>query len=500
MVHATNDGGVVAVETMARALAAQEQTASLPLVVDLDGTLTPGDTLYESLMLAVKRRPAILLSLPGWLLHGKAQLKARLAEASGFDADNLPLRQQVLDFLRAEKARGRRLILATAAHRSIADSVAKRTGLFDEVIASEGDTNLKGDAKLTAIRSRIGPRFSYAGDSPADLPIWSASESAIIVGNPRGTADLRRSGKVEREFAKESAGPMVWLKALRVHQWTKNLLIFVPLLTSFTLFEPGNLVAALLAFAAFCCAASATYLINDLLDLESDRSHPRKQNRPLAACRIGIPEALFAAALLMGLAMLLALFVGPRFTALLLAYVVLTSAYTWQLKHYVLMDVLMLATLYTLRILAGSVAIGVVLSSWLLAFSIFMFFSLALVKRCSELVTLRQTARQKTSGRDYNIEDLLVLWPMGVSAGLCSVVVFGLFISTPEMQARYGSPELMWLVGIGLMYWIGRLWIKTARGEMHDDPLVFALRDYGSRVAIIAIIVLSIAAHAIHLP
>ena len=471
-----------------------------PLVVDLDGTLTPGDTLYESMVHAIKHKPSVLLSLPLWLLRGKAELKARLAEASGYSADTLPLRGAFLAYLRDEQARGRRIILATAAHRSIAESVARRTGLFDEVLATEGATNLKGETKLAAIRKQVGTRFAYAGDSTADLGIWHASAGAIVVGSPRGINSVRKEGRIEREFDREPAGPLVWMKALRVHQWTKNLLIFVPLLTSFSLFNISSVVAAVLAFAAFSCAASATYLINDLLDLESDRSHPRKCERPLAACRIGIPQALAAAAGLMVVAAVLALAVGPAFALLLGTYVVLTSAYTWLLKHYVLMDVLMLATLYTLRIAAGSVAIGVTLSSWLLAFSVFMFLSLALVKRCSELVALQQVSRRKTSGRDYNVQDLVVLWPMGVGAGLCSVVVFGLFISTPEMQSRYGTPELMWLVGIALLYWLGRLWIKTSRGEMHDDPIVFALRDYGSRVTIAASIAFTIAAHAFRLP
>ena len=466
-----------------------------PLVVDLDGTLTPTDTLVECVVGAIRRRPANLLRLPLWLLRGRAALKARVADEAGFSATHLPLHEPLLAYLREQKANGRQLVLATAAHRSVAGSVSQALGLFDHVLASDDGRNLKGTAKLAAIVERIGPRFVYAGDSACDRPIWAAAEAAIIIGSPRGSRQLRGSGRIEREFPHQRAGLATWLRALRVHQWLKNLLLFVPLLTSFAFFEPRALLAATMGFLAFSCVASATYLVNDLLDLGADRNHPRKRHRPLAAGRIPIVTALGAGALLLCTGLVLAALVNPAFVALLLAYLALTSAYSWVLKHYVLLDVMMLATLYTLRILAGSVAIGVATSSWLLAFSVFMFFSLALVKRCSELVSLMELSRHKTSGRDYNVTDLLVLWPLGVGAGLCSVVVFGLFISTPDTQARYASPQLMWLVGLGLMYWLGRLWIKTARGQMHDDPLVFALRDFGSRVTVVAMVAATLAAH-----
>lgn len=466
-----------------------------PLVVDLDGTLTPTDTLAESVVRAVRRRPANLLRLPLWLLRGRAALKARVADEADFSATHLPLHEPLLAYLREQKASGRQLVLATAAHHSVAGSVSQALGLFDQVLASDAGRNLKGAEKLAAIIERVGPRFAYAGDSACDRPIWAAAEAAIIIGSPRGSRQLRSSGRIEQEFAVERAGPSTWLRALRVHQWLKNLLLFVPLLTSFAFLDPPSVLAAVLGFFAFSCVASATYLVNDLLDLGADRTHPRKRHRPLAAGRIPITTALAVGAGLLCTGLVLAALVNPRFVALLLAYLVLTSAYSWVLKHYVLLDVMMLATLYTLRILAGSVAIGVATSSWLLAFSVFMFFSLALVKRCSELVSLMELSRHKTSGRDYNVTDLLVLWPLGVGAGLCSVVVFGLFISTPDTQLRYASPQLMWLVGLGLMYWLGRLWIKTARGQMHDDPLVFALRDFGSRVTVIAMVAATLAAH-----
>jgi 4-hydroxybenzoate polyprenyltransferase len=354
---------------------------------------------------------------------------------------------------------------------------------------------MKGRAKLQAIQQQVGQRFSYAGDSGADVEIWKQSASAVIIGSPRGSDTIRRSVPIEREFPDAPAGFLVWLRAMRAHQWVKNLLLFVPLLTSFAFLDYVKTFAAILAFLSFCLAASATYLINDLWDLENDRLHHRKKQRPLASARISIPTALAVAMVLLTTALAIAWFVGSRLLLTLVAYLVLTSAYSWTLKKVMLIDVLVLASLYTLRILAGSFAIGVHTSSWLLVFSIFMFFSLALVKRCSELVAIGRTAQTSARGRNYRVSDLAVLWPMGIGAGLCSVIVFAMFISTIESARNYESPHLMWLVVVGLVYWISRLWIKTARGEMHDDPLVFAIKDFGSRFTVAAMIAVTVVAH-----
>lgn len=255
----------------------------------------------------------------------------------------------------------------------------------------------------------------------------------------------------------------------------------------------------IVAFFAFSLAASATYVVNDLWDLENDRSHPRKRNRPFANASITIPAGITVAAGALMVALLLAAFISKSFLLMLVLYITLTSAYSWVLKEYVLIDALMLSLLYTLRILAGAVAINISTSSWLLAFSVFIFFSLALVKRCSELVSLRQIGGEAARGRDYRVTDLIVLWPLGIGAALCAVVVFGLFISAAETQARYVSAQLLWFVAIGLIYWLARLWIKTARGEMHDDPLVFALKDLGSRMTILAMLLATLVAHFIHI-
>lgn len=475
-------------------------TANTPLVVDLDGTLTPTDTLVESLIKLVKQSPLNLLRLPIWLSRGRAGFKDAIAAHVSIDAGLLPYREPLLDYLRQEKSRGRPIWLATAAHRSIAESVAAHLNLFDRVLATEAGHNLKGQAKLQAIRQSAGDAFVYAGDSRADLPIWQAAQAAVLVGvSPGVTEQVKRAVPVEHEIQANRAGLAVLLKALRVHQWLKNLLLFVPLLTAFSFLEIGKLATTILAFLSFSFAASATYVVNDLWDLDNDRAHLRKRHRPFASASLPILHGLAVAGAILILAFALAFAVSQSFVLMLLVYLVLTSSYSWVLKEYVLIDVLMLSLLYTLRILAGSVAIGIATSSWLLAFSVFMFLSLALVKRCAELVTLEQNGTQSTRGRDYRVGDLVVLWPLGVGAALAAVVVFGLFINVPETQARYATPHLLWFVAFGLIYWLARLWIKTSRGEMHDDPVIYAIKDRGSRVTVFGMIAVMLIAHFLKL-
>jgi len=474
--------------------------ARAPLVVDLDGTLTPTDTLVESVVVVIKASPFNLLRLPLWLLKGRSGFKEAVATRATIDAARLPYCEPLLEYLRGEKAKGRPIILATAAHRSIAEAVSTHLGLFDEVLATEAGRNLKGKTKLESITQHCGSEFIYVGDSNVDVPIWQAAQGAVLVGVAANTAALVRSTvPVEKEFAKEDRGLRVWLRALRLHQWVKNLLLFVPLLTAFSFVEIGKLATMMVAFVAFSLAASATYIVNDLHDLDADRAHPRKRLRPFAGARLPIIHGVLAAAACMAVALVLAWAVSGRFLAMLLAYVALTTAYSWILKQQVLVDVLMLSLLYTLRILAGSVAVGIVTSTWLLAFSVFIFLSLALVKRCAELVSLGRSGGEATRGRDYRVSDLVVLWPLGVGAALSAAVVFGLFINAPETQARYATPQLLWLVAVGLIYWLARLWIKTSRGEMHDDPVIYALKDRGSRVTVLVMIATMLVAHFVSL-
>lgn len=471
-----------------------------PIVVDLDGTLTPTDTLVESTITLAKKNPFALFNLPFKLLKGRAELKSYVASKAKLSVENFPWNEELLSYLKKEKSKGRKIILATAAHHSIADKVAQHLDIFDDVISTTETHNLKGKNKLAAIQQLLGDNFIYAGDHRADIPIWKSASGAILVSvDTKVAKSLRREILIEHEFPKESISLKTWLRAIRMHQWLKNLLIFVPLLTAFSFLNLDKLTSTILAFIAFSLTASSTYIVNDLWDLEADRAHPRKKNRPFASAQIPILKGLGLAGILLVISFLIAAFVSWHFFLMLFFYLILTSVYSWVLKRYVLIDVLMLSFLFTLRVLAGSVAANIETSSWLLAFSIFIFLSLALIKRCSELITLRLAGTQNTKGRDYQVSDLDVLIPLGVTAGMSAVVVFGLFINTPQTQANYDSPELLWCAGLGLIYWLARLWIKTSRGEMHDDPLVFALKDFGSQITIASIIATTLLAHFIQL-
>ncbi|WP_080431532.1 UbiA family prenyltransferase [Burkholderia ubonensis] len=316
------------------------ETRDLPLVVDLDGTLTTTDTLAESVIRAVRRKPASLLRFPFWLASGRSTFKARIAEQADLRVEHLPYREPLVEYLEQEQQRGRKIVLATAAHRSIAERVGEHLDLFDEVIATDGETNLKGEAKLESIRKHVGERFVYAGDSKADLPVWAAAQGAILAGAaPAVTATIRDTVRVEREFSNECVNVATWCKALRVHQWLKNLLLFVPLLTAFAFFDADKIGTLVLAFFALSLGASATYIANDLWDLDNDRRHPRKRNRPFAKGTLSIAQGIGGGAVLLTLAFALACAVSAQFAAMFVLYLTLTTAYSWRLKSIVLLDV-----------------------------------------------------------------------------------------------------------------------------------------------------------------
>ena len=469
---------------------------NLPIVVDLDGTLTLSDTLAESIIQLVRANPVNVFRLPFWLTTGRAACKNAVASHAALAVERLPYRKPLLAYLAQEKERGRKILLATAAHKTIAERVAKHLGLFDEVLATDCDTNLKGEVKLQKVRASVGDQFVYAGDSLADLPIWSACQHAVLAGvSHRLAGVVRKKAVVEREFRSESVRLTVWLKALRVHQWLKNLLLFVPMLTAFSFADSHKLVVLAFAFVSMSLGASATYICNDLWDIDNDRLHPRKRNRPFASGALSIHSGIVGAAGLLLVSLALALATSVGFAAMLLLYLALTTLYSLLLKARVVVDVLTLSLLYTLRIVAGAVAIHIPVSHWLLAFSVFTFLNLALVKRCSELVSLRENGLVTTAGRDYRVQDLEILWPLGTGAAMAAVVVFGLFISSPETASRYAVPELLWFVAVGLVYLFTRLWVMTARGQMHDDPLIHLIEDRSCRLTILVMLITVMAAH-----
>ncbi len=471
---------------------------AVPLVVDLDGTLTYVDTLAELSVRLIKSAPLSVFLFPWYLLKGKAAFKEFVCTRQTFDPRTIPYREDLLGYIRAQRRNGRRTILATAAHKSIAQAVAAHLKLFDQILASDHLTNLKGKAKLAAIRCEVGQKFSYAGDSAADLPIWRAATTAVLVNcAARVTRAINGVVVIERTFAGKSPLErlIAWASMLRLHQWVKNLLIFVPLVTSFQFLNLSKVAVLVQGFLAFSLVASATYVANDIWDLQSDRAHPRKRHRPIARGSISIVSGAISVLALLLAGMALAWFDSRPFAWVLVGYLTLTIVYSWALKALVLLDVLMLSLLFALRILAGSVLASAPVSTWLFGFSVFMFISLALVKRAGELVTLGQLGEPATRGRDYRVTDLNILLPLGVGTALSAIVVFCLFISAPETQIRYRSPELLWLVAFGLVYWSARLWVKVSRGEMHDDPIVYAARDLNSRLMISGMVALVLLAH-----
>jgi 4-hydroxybenzoate polyprenyltransferase/phosphoserine phosphatase len=474
----------------------QDLQAEAPLYVDLDGTLIKTDLAVESTLALLHRAPWMIFMLPLWLLRGRAHLKAQLAQRVTLDCQRLPFNTAFDAYLRDQAARGRALYLATASHHSFAQPVAARAGYFRGVLASDAQRNLRGERKLEAILEHCpGGVFDYAGNARADLPIWSKARRAIVV-NPVGdvAAGATRHTTVEKIFEDRPGSLSSWLMQLRVHQWAKNLLLGVPLLTAHKADWP-SLAAVAIAFGAFCLVASATYMFNDLMDLDADRAHPRKRTRPFAAGDLPVLAGVLLVPLLLALGLALSLLLPCAFSVALLAYLALTLGYSFQLKRMMMLDVIVLAALYTIRIIAGAIAIGVVLSSWLLAFSMFVFFSLALVKRSSELLTMKRLLRSDLSGRDYRVSDTAAVGAMGIAAGYLSVIVLAFFVDDPETRRNYASPGLLWLLCPLMLYWLSRLWLKTARGEMHDDPLVFSMRDPASWVVLagmIAVVLIAI--------
>src|SRR5215813_1854042 len=425
----------------------RESGAEPPLFVDLDGTLVKSDLLIESLLALVKREPMACLSVIGWLRSGRGHLKSRIADKVTINAATLPYHRKFLDYLRAEAARGRPLYLATASNQKLADKIANHLGIFRGVVASNREVNLKGPSKLAEIRrvSR-GGQFDYAGNARSDIDIWRHARHAVLVNpQPRVESAARKIGNVSEVFDDRQKRFSAHVKALRLHQWLKNLLLFVPMLTAHA-WRPEVLVQACVAVVAFGLAASSVYLLNDMLDLESDRCHPRKCTRPFAAGVVPLLHGVALTAVLVLMSLALGAVLSNRFLAVLGLYLALSTAYSVYLKQNVLIDVIVLALLYTLRVIAGAVAIEVVMSFWLLAFSMFIFMSLALAKRCAELVSLKQVGTVRAGGRDYAVSDLNSLSIMGTASGYLSVLVLALFINSQDITVRYSNPQTLWLL------------------------------------------------------
>ena len=461
-----------------------------PLCVDLDGTLIKTDLLWESLLALLKQNPLSMFLLPFWLLKGRAYLKHQIAQRVTLDASTLPYDQDLVEFLSNERRSGRELILATASHVSFAQLVATHLGLFDgRVFGSDRSINLKGARKVALLVERYGTRqFAYAGNSVADLPVWAEANEAIVVSASAGLASRAEAlAPVTRVFSQPGSWLKQIVKALRVHQWAKNVLVFIPVVSSHQLTNRPLMIQAALAFLSFSLSASSVYIVNDCLDLASDRRHPRKKYRPFASGRLSIPFGFCLAAGCLAAGIALAFWLPRMFLLVLAGYLVLTTAYSSYLKQFVLLDVIVLAQLYTVRVYGGGAATEVVPSHWLLTFSLFLFLSLALVKRFTELRLASQSEVTELHGRGYWVTDVEHISSIGTASGLIAVLVLALYISSKEVLLLYSHAELLWLVCPVMLYWISRVWMLAYRNRMDDDPVVFAVKDPKSYVMAVLI-------------
>jgi 4-hydroxybenzoate polyprenyltransferase len=450
------------------------------IVVDLDGTLVLTDTFAATLFEALRKHPSCLPAVIAALLRGLAFCKRLTASLARLDVASLPYNEPLIDYLRQQRAFGRRLILATGADLSIATDVAKHLGIFDEVIGSDRGRNVTGDEKVRAIQERIGDTpFTYAGNSRADLRVWRHSQAAILVGAPRSCErELRDAGiAVQREFGRTQLTWSALVRCLRVHQWSKNILVFVPILLAHRIGNPLVMGQALIAFLTLSLCASALYIVNDLLDLQADRLHPNKRRRPLASGEVTIEAGLGIGALLAIVAAGLAMFLPLQGRFLLAGYAGASLVYSLKLKRMLFLDVVSLALLYAVRVLYGGSATGIRISAWTLVFSLFLFTSLATVKRLAELRRVNAIAAGTQEYRGYKEVDVNQLSSLAAAGGYVAVLVLALYINSPEVELLYRHPQGLWLLCPILIYWISRLTLIANRGHLDDDPVAFALKD-----------------------
>jgi 4-hydroxybenzoate polyprenyltransferase/phosphoserine phosphatase len=487
---------------MGTATGTKPAVASSPvLCVDLDGTLIRGDVFWECILALLKSRPYYLVLLPFWLLSGRAFLKRQLAAHVELNPARLPYRQEVVELLRKEKANGRHIALTTATDSRIAEKVSVYLGLFDEVHGSDGQLNLKGAYKADFLAQQYSKAgFEYLGDSAADVAVWRKATAAYVVGTPARAAQAAAVTTLKLAILEPrlSFFPSLrtWFDAVRGHHWAKNLLLFLPLALSHNL-SAEPVLRTLAGFVLYGLCASGLYILNDLLDLHSDREHPWKKERPFAAGAISIPGGLLASVILLTSALGLGCLLDIQFGCVLVAYATLTMLYSLYLKKIALLDVFVLSSFYSFRILAGALISDTPLSQWFLAFSLFLFLSLAMAKRYSELLGASDLIRAGNSGRGYHVGDRELLLSLGVGSSFSAVVIFSLYVHSQDVRLLYSAPELLFLLCPIVLYWLSRTWLLAHRGELKEDPVTLAIRDpvsYG--VALASAIV--IAASMIH--
>lgn len=463
--------------------------SSLPLCVDLDGTLLATDCLWESFVQGLKKNPFIVFLVPFWLLKGKANLKNELAQFADFDVAPLPENPQFINWLATQVVLERDLYLVSASDQTLVSAIGDNFGIFKESIGSREGLNLRGINKADYLVERFGEGgFDYAGNDFSDVYIWEKSKTAIMVHPPKRLLEKVPEGKRLVIMEDRLSLPRAFLKAIRPHQWMKNLLIFVPLLTAHVWHQPQSWVSALLAFISFSCCASAVYLINDLADLRSDRLHNTKRNRPFASGALPLYYGLIGSGFLLVFSFLIMVFANYQSGVPVLAvYFLATCLYSFWLKQVAGVDIIFLAGLYTIRLALGAAVVEVEISEWLLAFSLFFFLSLALAKRFSELYNIKEENRSKVAGRGYYLADLNLMAMLGSSSGYLSILVLALYVSGESVSQLYHHPRWILLICPIMLVWVTRLWLVTHRGSMDEDPIHFAVKDafsYGTLLSL----------------
>lgn len=452
--------------------------AVYPLIVDLDETLLRTDTLLEVIAHLGSSDPAKLMVAIGALSKGRPAFKRALTEASDLGISGLPVRADLLAWLQGEKSRGREIHLVTGADQAMADAVAAHFGLFDSATGSADGVNLKGRNKQAFLRQRFPDGYVYAGDNPADLHVWRDANGIVLAGVSDAT---RRKAivlqkPIEADFTNPATRPGLWVEALRLHHWTKNLLVFVPLILSGLYSEPSAILAAVMAFAAIGLVASGGYIVNDLADLAADRAHRTKHARALASGRLPLKYGFAAAPLLILAGLVLAALGGWQALIAIAAYLVITLTYSFWLKRKPVVDVMVLAALFTLRLLAGTVIIGAEISFWLLSFAAFFFLSLSLAKRHAEIVNM--PAGTPLNGRGYTGDDAPFTLATGLTSGMAALVILSLYVAEDASPlALYGEPALLWAAPVLVGAWVLRIWLLAHRGTLRDDPVSFAVTD-----------------------
>jgi 4-hydroxybenzoate polyprenyltransferase len=466
------------------------------IAVDLDGTLLLTDTLHESVLAIVRDKPISLFALPYWLLQGKATFKDKLAEHFDLDVTTLPYNRPLISWLRDERAAGKKIVLCTAANYRVANSVASYLQLFDEIIASDASNNIKGGDKRQVLEQRFGAKgYDYAGNDSADVLVWAGAAHAIIVNASHTTAkNAAQVSSTLKVFPPQVVTFSDWCRVFRVHQWLKNTLLFLPLLAAHQINNLQAIYTLAIAFLSFSLCASAVYISNDLLDLKSDRKHPRKSQRPFATGIVPILTGAILAPVLAISSLALGLVVGSSFTACLIVYLLLTSAYSLWLKRLALIDCLTLSGLYTIRIISGAVATQIDTSAWILAFSVFLFHSLAYLKRYSELKTQEAVGNNQVDGRDYSLSDAPLIQTIGIVTGCSAAIVLSFYLNSEKALRLYTHPEISWLSVPLILFWISYVWLVAHRGKMHDDPVVFAIKDRVSLIVALCVITVFVTA------